>query len=138
MATHTFQCYLRWGDMDAYGVVNNVVLLRLMEEARVDLISRFYERGDALPYCGFVVVRHTIEYKRTLIHRREPVDIETWISDLQAATIIFESTIRDRDIVFAMAATTMAPYVYEKQHPRRFTESETAFFRRYAAKYKFQ
>lgn len=26
---------MRWGDMDAYGHVNNVNLIRLMEEARI-------------------------------------------------------------------------------------------------------
>ena len=26
---------LRWGDMDAYGHINNVQIVRLMEEARV-------------------------------------------------------------------------------------------------------
>lgn len=31
----TVQIHLRWGDMDAYGHVNNVQIVRLMEEARV-------------------------------------------------------------------------------------------------------
>ena len=31
---------IRWGDMDAYGHVNNAVYFRYMEQARVDLLER--------------------------------------------------------------------------------------------------
>lgn len=32
MTRHTYPCPVRWSDMDAYGVVNNVSLLRYLEE----------------------------------------------------------------------------------------------------------
>ena len=39
---------LRWGDMDAYGHVNNVEILRLIEEARVRVIWRTDGAGENL------------------------------------------------------------------------------------------
>ena len=36
---HTTQMPIRWGDMDAYGHVNNTVYFRYMEQARVEWIE---------------------------------------------------------------------------------------------------
>ncbi|MGB0466421.1 MAG: acyl-CoA thioesterase [Pontibacterium sp.] len=37
-----FSCFLpvRWGDMDAYGHVNNALYMRYLEEARVQLLAK--------------------------------------------------------------------------------------------------
>lgn len=86
MATHTYQCHLRWADMDVYGVINNVVFLRLLEEARVDFFARFQGGTNSLMQDGYIIVGHEIKYKRTLVHRQEPVPIEMWVSSLQGAT----------------------------------------------------
>jgi acyl-CoA thioester hydrolase len=125
-------CPLRWSDMDVYGVVNNVMFLRLLEEARVYFISRLEATcGDAFFRQGSVVVRHEIEYKRPLVHRLEPVPIEMWVSCVQAAAVTIEYEVKDSDRVYATASTTMAPYNFAKRFPRRLTETEAAFFERH-------
>lgn len=132
MARHVFRCPLRWSDMDSYGVVNNVAFLRYLEEARVDLICRMAPNGpDAFFRDGSVVVSHQIRYRRQLVHRIEPVEIEMWVSDLQSASIAIDYAIRDGDQVYATASTVMAPYDYEARRPRRLTPGELAFFGKY-------
>ncbi len=37
---HSCELPVRWGDMDAYGHVNNAVYLRYLEEARVQLLEK--------------------------------------------------------------------------------------------------
>ncbi|MFD5658086.1 acyl-CoA thioesterase, partial [Streptomyces hirsutus] len=78
---HIYRCPLRWADMDAYGHVNNVVFLRYLEEARID----FLFRPDKDFQQGSVVARHEIDYKRQLVHRHAPVDIELWVTQIRAA-----------------------------------------------------
>ena len=132
MATHLYRCPLRWADMDVYGVVNNVVYLRLLEEARVDLIWRIGPAGGERALCeGYVVVRHAIEYKRPLVHRREPILIEMWVSSVQAATVSLEYEVKDDDRVYALASTTMAPYDFDRKFPRRLTDAEATFFQQF-------
>ena len=46
---------IRWGDMDAYGHVNNTVYFRYMEIARIDWLDSLAGRIDA-PGQGIVVV----------------------------------------------------------------------------------
>lgn len=132
MAVHVYQCPIRWADMDVYGVVNNVSFLRLLEEARVDLIWRLGSQGgDAFFAGGSVVVRHSIEYKLPLVHRHVPVSIHMWASELRAACVTIDYEVRDEQTIYACASTTMAPFCYEKKRPRRMTDSEREFLERF-------
>ena len=81
MARHVFDCHLRWGDMDAYGHVNNVAFLSYLEEARVDMLFvHARDHGAERLAEGVIVVRHEIDYRRPLAFRPEPVRIETWVT----------------------------------------------------------
>ena len=42
--THRFPLAVRWGDMDAYGHVNNVSFLRYLESGRVAYADAVYDR----------------------------------------------------------------------------------------------
>jgi acyl-CoA thioester hydrolase len=133
---HVYRCPLRWFDLDVYGIVNNVVFLRYLEEARVDFIFRMAPtEGDAFFRDGSVVVRHEIAYKNRLTHRHEPVDIEMWVSRLESATVTIDYEVKDSQAaggtLYAVASTTMAPFNYATGRPRRLTDEETAFFEKF-------
>jgi acyl-CoA thioester hydrolase len=132
LSRHLYQCPLRWADMDVYGIVNNVVYLRYLEEARIDLIRRMAPSvGDAFFRGGSVVVRHQIGYRRQLEYRPEPVAVEMWISELQSATVTIAYEVFDDDHLYATASTVMAPFDFAAGRPRRLTPEEEAFFQRY-------
>lgn len=132
MARHSFFCPLRWADVDVYGVINNVSFLRYLEEARVDLILAMApSEQDSFLGRGSVVVKHEIEYKHQLTHRREPVEIELWVSRMRASTVTVSYLVQDAERVYASARTVLAPFDYKAHRPRRLTEAETAFFAKY-------
>jgi acyl-CoA thioester hydrolase len=132
MARHVFRCPLRWGDMDAFGHVNNVVFLRYLEEARVDFMFRLAPgEGSSSFTGGTVVARHEIDYLRPLVHRHEPVTIETWVSDITAASMTVRYEVKDPDIVYARAATVVVPYILAEQRPRRITPEEREFLEKF-------
>ncbi|MER6631878.1 thioesterase family protein [Streptomyces sp. NPDC000987] len=132
MARHSYLCPIRWADMDVYGIVNNVAYLRYLEEARVDFIFRMAPtEGDAFFRDGSVVVEHRIRYRRQLVHRHAPVEIEMWVSDLQSATVAVDYVVKDDDTVYATASTVMAPFDYRTGRPRRLTDEEIRFFEKY-------
>ncbi|GHF89430.1 acyl-CoA thioesterase [Streptomyces thermodiastaticus] len=124
---HTYRCPLRWADMDAYGHVNNVVFLRYLEEARVD----FLFRPDKTFRQGSVVARHEIDYKRQLVHRHEPVEIELWVTEIRAASFTLAYEVKDGDLVYVRASTVIVPFDFEAQRPRRITPEERAFLQQY-------
>ncbi|MGW2934066.1 acyl-CoA thioesterase [Streptomyces sp. NPDC001156] len=124
---HIYRCPLRWADMDAYGHVNNVVFLRYLEEARID----FLFRPDKQFKQGSVVARHEIDYKRQLVHRHAPVDIELWVMEIKAASFTLGYEVKDPDQVYVRASTVIVPFDFEAQRPRRLTAEEREFLAGY-------
>ena len=113
--------------MDAYGHVNNVVFLRYLEEARID----FLFRPDKEFQQGSVVSRHEIDYKRQLVHRHAPVDIELWITEIRAASFTITYEVKDGDLVYVRASTVVVPFDFAAQRPRRITDAEREFLEEY-------
>ncbi len=113
--------------MDAYGHVNNVVFLRYLEEARID----FLFRPDKEFQQGSVVARHEIDYKRQLVHRHTPVDIELWITEIRAASFTITYEVKDGDLVYVRASTVVVPFDFAAQRPRRITDAEREFLEEY-------
>ena len=124
---HTYRCPLRWADMDAYGHVNNVVFLRYLEEARIDFLFRPEKDFQQ----GSVVARHEIDYKRQLVHRHHPVDIELWVTGIRAASFTLTYEVKDGDVVYVRASTVIVPFDFEAQRPRRITAEEREFLQEY-------
>ncbi|MBL1080619.1 acyl-CoA thioesterase [Streptomyces actinomycinicus] len=124
---HLYRCPLRWSDMDAYGHVNNAVFIRYLEEARIN----FLFRPDKEFKQGSVVARHEIDYKRQLVHRHHPVDIELWVSEIRAASFTITYEVKDDDLVYVRASTVVVPFDFEAQRPRRITAEERAFLEEY-------
>src|SRR5215469_8585091 len=113
MARHTYLCPLRWADVDVYGVINNVAFVRYLEEARVDLIlCMAASEQDSFLRRGSVVVQHEIDYKNPLAHRREPVEIQLWVSRLRASSVTISYLVKDGAHLYASARTVLAPFDY--------------------------
>jgi len=113
--------------MDAYGHVNNAIFLRYLEEARIDFLSL---RGKESKQ-GSVVARHEIDYKRQLVHRPDPVDIELWVTEIRAASFTVTYEVKDEDLVYVRALTVVVPFDFETQRPRRITSEEREFLEGY-------
>ncbi len=123
---------LRWSDMDAYGHVNNVQFLRLLEDARVLAFhGHGSDDGGDMVATGLLVARHEIDYVTPLHYRPAPVAIDLWVSSLSGATFDMgyevvddEGEHADRPVVYARAESTMVAFDLEAGRPRRFTETE--------------
>lgn len=129
---HRYECPLRWSDMDAFGHVNNVVFLRYLEEARIDFMFRLARQADSGAFTGgSVVARHEIDYRRPLVHRPEPVEIELWVTKLGYASVTVDYEIKDERNVYVTARTVVVPYDLKLGKPRRLSDDEREFLSRY-------
>jgi len=144
MARLTIPVQLRWSDLDAYGHVNNVAMLTLLEEARIEA---FWRRPDAPDGVGAVrtedsptavldggpgattttlIARSDIEYLRPLDYRRELVIVELWIGHLGGASIDVCYEVHDGGEPFARATTTVVLVDAASGAPRRMSADERA------------
>lgn len=131
---------MRWGDMDAYGHVNNVNLIRLMEEAR---IAGFGVPGgtgapgekprvdifSAVPNgVQILVVEHRVRYSRPLEYRNVPVNVDLWVANIKPASFDICYEFRDpiEDHVCVKALTTLAYFDPAVGRVQRLSSEERA------------
>ncbi len=124
---------LRWSDMDAYGHVNNVQFLRLLEDARVIGFREWFGEDRSLLDRGVVVARHEIEYLAPLRFRHAPITVDMWATRISGASFDLAYEVRDPeyhgDAVYARAETTLVAYDFATAAPRRMVEQERATLR---------
>lgn len=126
------QVPLRWSDMDAYGHVNNVQFLRLLEDARIIGFADWFGRERSVVGEGIIVARHEIEYHAPLLFRLEPVRVAMWVTDLGGASYDVGYEVRDGEAgskTFAIAETTLVGYDFTTERPRRLAAEDTARLR---------
>ena len=94
---------LRWGDQDAYGHINNVAIMRLLEEARGRAFWRSAEIPDsegifppltADEPLWAVVADFQIKYRRQLDYQREPVLVEMAIPKIGGASFVISYLVK--------------------------------------------
>lgn len=124
----------RWADLDAYGHVNNVEALRLLEEARIAAFWR--HEGSPFPTAvldsGPHADTHTyvagaqIEYLAPISYQRDPLVVELWIGYLGGASIevCYQIQSPHDEQVLVQATTTIVVVDAATGRPRRLTATE--------------
>jgi len=104
--------HLRWSDVDAYGHVNNVAIVALLEQARV---LAFWDDADpilppltAASDVWVLVADVAVSYRRVIDHRTEPIEAELSISKCAGASFIIAYRLLVDDVECVTATTTMA------------------------------
>lgn len=146
---------LRWGDLDAYGHINNVAQFRILEEARVRAFgSPTANRdaaapaapgvsgvilgpgippvfGDASGDTDILVFSHRIEYRESIPYRTGPIAVDTVISAVGPATVDVGYVIAEPDgsRAYTVAESVIAMVDADTGRARRLTESETVQLR---------
>jgi acyl-CoA thioester hydrolase len=125
--------------MDSLGHVNNVTYVDYLQEARVDMFAVHAPASGGEDLAeGVVVVRHEVEFVAPLVFRFEPVRIETWISDVRAASFTMAYEILDEmpdgtRKVYTRATSVLTPFVFSEERPRRIKPEERAVLERFLA-----
>jgi acyl-CoA thioester hydrolase len=116
--------------MDAYGHVNNVQFLRLLEDARVVGFRQWFGPDDGLLDEGVVVARHEIEYLAPLDFRHAPISVDMWVTKISGSSFNLGYEVRDPTQVgtttYARAETTLVAYDFATASPRRLRRDERA------------
>lgn len=115
---------LRWGDMDAYGHVNNVRIVSLLEEARIQAFgvpTGTGADGQAAPVTLLdgvpdtvqtLIAEHRVRYRRPLQYRNVPARVWVWVAAAKGASIEVAYSVRDGvDGTECVTATTTMVFV---------------------------
>lgn len=131
---------MRWGDLDAYNHVNNVHMMRILEEARVRALWA-PEVGEALPTAVLVasagsdtitlIAGHVVEYVAAVEYHRDPLDVQLWISAVGGASADISYEVFSQGQLVVRAESTMVFVDSATQRPRRITDDERAAWEPY-------
>lgn len=120
---------LRWGDIDAYGHINNVAVVRLLEEARARALWKDPASGVGLlpplvpgePLWS-VVSEMTVRYLRPLNYSHADVTVVVEVAAVAGASFTVEYEVRSggqTGELHATASTTIVMIDAESGAPRR-------------------
>lgn len=123
--------------MDAYGHVNNVEILRLVEEARVRVIWRGDDPSVDLPTAVLdpgvasvltVVARLEAEYVAQMPYSRAPADVEVWFGAIGGASFemcyeVYSPAGVEPRVLFARSVVTMVTVTAAEGRPTRLPDS---------------
>ncbi len=95
--THSMEIKLYYEDTDCGGVVYYANYLRYMERARTEYMAARGASVKALMDQGylFVIARAEVDY-RSSAHYGDTLVVETWVSEVSAATLLFEHTMKEK------------------------------------------
>ncbi len=120
---HAYLCPVRWDDLDAYKHVNNTVFLTFFQEARIDL-AHATDMPLLDAHEATLVGHQSIEYKRPVPFRIEPLVVEVWVVAIGSASYTLAYEVRDADAVFALGTSTHVAFNLREGRPRRLGEHE--------------
>lgn len=132
---------VRWGDMDAYGHINNVQIVRLMEEARVMVFgvpSGTGQLDETTPVARInlldgvadgvmtLISEHTVKYRRQLSYRGTAIRVAVAVEQVKGASVEISYRFFDGETVAVEATSTMV-FVHETTGmPVRLTPEQRA------------
>ena len=123
---------MRWSDMDAYQHINNVAFLDYFEMARVNLFFEHPTHDEKTGMRrGLVVAGHEIRYRRSVEYDAEPLEIQVWVSTVRAASFVCHYELFDHGALAVTGSTTLVPFDFALNRPRRLTAEEKDFLARY-------
>lgn len=113
--------------MDAAGHVHDVVYLRYLEEARIDMFHT-QKSADGGPAIGSSVVGQTeITYLRPLAYRPAPVRVDSRVLRIGAASCVIAHELVDGETVHARATSTLVAYDPDAGRTRRLSAHEREY-----------
>ncbi|MGH3368108.1 MAG: acyl-CoA thioesterase [Nocardioidaceae bacterium] len=122
---HSYPCRVRWSDVDSYGHVNNVKYFEYFQEARIAFLSALTSGAQAQTE-RFVVARIDVDYRRPILFRPEPFEIQTWVSHVGTSSYHLAAEIRDGDEVLSRAHAVIVAFDTLTQGSRPLTDVERA------------
>jgi acyl-CoA thioester hydrolase len=126
LVRHLYQCQVRWADLHGDGAVGNVFYVDYLQEARLDLLRHHDTSPTPNPGEGLVVVRTVVEALKPLRITDAPLTVETWVTEIRAASFTMGYELTTEAGTHVLATTTLTPFVFTEARPRRLSPDERA------------
>ncbi|MFC7622214.1 acyl-CoA thioesterase [Microlunatus sp. GCM10028923] len=131
--TYSYDCPLRWGDMDAQAHVNNAAFVDYLQEARVAFLHSGPPAMRELLDSGVIVAGHQVEYLAPVVFAGRPLRIDLWVDAVGAGRFVIGYQVHDGDTIAVRARTVATPFDLARNALRRLTPDERSFLTEHLA-----
>ncbi|MCB1173270.1 MAG: acyl-CoA thioesterase [Leptospiraceae bacterium] len=111
--TYTYQQQIKttWGDMDAFGHINNVTFARYFESVRADYFSTvgLWENDGRSVSSGMVIVNLNMDYRQQAVY---PQVLDAWLCTAHIGTKSFRMEFLMQNENAAPVVTASAAFVW--------------------------
>jgi len=113
--------YVRWGDLDAFGHVNNATYLIYAQEAR-------YEWSKMIE---MVVARAEVDFIAPIYTGDIYIDVEIWVNKIGTSSFGVTYEMKNGDEVVAVVKTVQVTVSMETKKSRPLNDAERDFLNKY-------
>lgn len=90
---HSHEFAIRWGDMDAYGHLNNTAYFLYLQEARFELMRHHNFAYDGKAVSAPILLQTSFNFKRQ-VNYPETILIETYIVKIDRKKVFLEHLVK--------------------------------------------
>lgn len=113
--------YVRWGDLDAFGHVNNATYLIFAQEAR-------YAWSKMLE---MVVARAEVDFIAPIYTGDIYIDVEIWVNKIGTSSFGVTYEMKNGDEIVAVVKTVQVTVSMETKKSRPLNDAEREFLNKY-------
>jgi acyl-CoA thioester hydrolase len=113
--------YVRWGDLDAFGHVNNATYLTYAQEARFEW-SKMLE---------MVVARAEVDFIAPIYDGDIFIDVEIWVNKIGNSSFGLTYEMKNGDQLLARVKTVQVTVALDTKKSRLITDVEREFLTKY-------
>jgi acyl-CoA thioester hydrolase len=129
---HMAKVQVRWGDLDAFGHINNAAYLIFVQEARADFTWFTREKAGKQPLLAdMVVARAEVDYIEPIYEGGMDVECQLWITRIGNASFEMEYEIIHEGVIRARAKTTQVAVSMQTKRSRPLNDEEREFLSEY-------
>jgi acyl-CoA thioester hydrolase len=113
--------YVRWGDLDAFGHVNNAIYLTYAQEARFEW-SKMLE---------MVVARAEVDFIAPIYDGDIFIDVAIWVNKIGNSSFGLTYEMKNGDQLLARVKTVQVTVALDTKKSRPITDAEREFLTKY-------
>jgi acyl-CoA thioester hydrolase len=102
---------VRFSDLDAFGIVDEVQHFEFFQEARIDYMTRSWKASSVtMDRVPMVIAQMDVDYREPIRFRTEPFRVRSWVSRVGGSSFVIESELFDGDTVHSRARVVLVTF----------------------------
>lgn len=107
---------LRFSDLDAFGIVDEVQHFEFFQEGRIDYMTRLWKASSVtIDRAPMVIAQTDVDYLVPIRYRTAPLRVRSWVSRVGGSSFVIECELADESTTYSRARVVLVSFDPETQ-----------------------